>query len=120
MIDLVAYYAKRKDKALEDGDKRLAASYAHLEEAERIARSASCPIAKARCCPPASRSSAFMWAGSSPSAATAGASSTSTGTSAPAAARTLWTAGTSPSSATSTFDARGASGKIGRRLSKDK
>ena len=39
MIDLVAYYAKRKDKALEDGDKRLAASYARLEEAERIARS---------------------------------------------------------------------------------
>ena len=39
MIDLAAYYAKRKDKALEDGDKRLAASYAHLEEAERIARS---------------------------------------------------------------------------------
>lgn len=28
-----------KGKALEDGDKRLAASYAHLEEAERIARS---------------------------------------------------------------------------------
>jgi len=39
MIDLVAYYAKRRDKALEDGDKRLAASYARLEEAERIARS---------------------------------------------------------------------------------
>ena len=35
MIDLAAYYAKRKDKALEDGDKRLAASYAHLEEADR-------------------------------------------------------------------------------------
>ena len=43
MIDLVAYYAKRKDKALEDGDKRLAASYAHLEEAERIARSGKLP-----------------------------------------------------------------------------
>lgn len=28
-----------KGKALEDGDKRLAASYVHLEEAERIARS---------------------------------------------------------------------------------
>ena len=28
MIDLVAYYAKRKDKALEDGDKRLAVRYA--------------------------------------------------------------------------------------------
>lgn len=36
---LVAYYAKRKDKALEDGDKRLAVRYARLEEAERIARS---------------------------------------------------------------------------------
>lgn len=44
MIDLVAYYAKRKDKALEDGDKRLAASYAHLEEAERIARSGKLPF----------------------------------------------------------------------------
>lgn len=43
MIDLVAYYAKRKDKALEDGDKRLAASYVHLEEAERIARSGKLP-----------------------------------------------------------------------------
>ena len=39
LIDLVAYYAKRKDKALEDGDKRLAVRYARLEEAERIARS---------------------------------------------------------------------------------
>lgn len=39
MIDLVAYYAKRNDKALEDGDKRLAVRYARLEEAERIARS---------------------------------------------------------------------------------
>ena len=39
MINLVAYYAKRKDKALEDGDKRLAVRYARLEEAERIARS---------------------------------------------------------------------------------
>ena len=45
------------------------------------------------------------------SAATAGASSTSTGASAPAAARTSWTAGTSPSSATSTFDAQGACGQ---------
>ena len=32
-----------KGKALEDGDKRLAASYAHLEEAERIARSGKLP-----------------------------------------------------------------------------
>ena len=39
MIDLVAYYAKRNDKALEDGDKRLAVRYSRLEEAERIARS---------------------------------------------------------------------------------
>lgn len=106
MIDLVAYYAKRKDKALEDGDKRLAASYARLEEAERIARSGKLPDREsALLSPPASRSSASMRAGPSPSAATAGASSTSTGTSAPAAARTSWTAGTSPSSATSTFDA---------------
>lgn len=39
MIDLVAYYAKRNDKALEEGDKRLAVRYSRLEEAERIARS---------------------------------------------------------------------------------
>ena len=116
MIDLVAYYAKRNDKALEDGDKRLAVRYARLEEAER----ASCPIAKARCCPPASHSSASMRAGSSPSAATAGASSTRSGTSARGAGCTSWIAGTSPSSATSMLDARGASSKIGRRLSKDK
>ena len=32
-----------KGKALEDGDKRLAASYVHLEEAERIARSGKLP-----------------------------------------------------------------------------
>ena len=43
MIDLVAYYAKRNDKALEDGDKRLAVRYARLEEAERIAQSGKLP-----------------------------------------------------------------------------
>ena len=43
MIDLVAYYAKRKDKALEDGDKRLAVRYSRLEEAERIVRSGRLP-----------------------------------------------------------------------------
>ena len=43
MIDLVAYYAKRNDKALEDGDKRLAVRYSRLEEAERIARSGKLP-----------------------------------------------------------------------------
>ena len=89
-------------------------------EAERIARSGKLPDRESALLSPASRSSASMRAGPSPNAATAGASSTSTGTSAPAAARTSWTAGTSPSSATSTFDVRGASGKIGRRLSKDK
>ena len=43
MIDLVAYYAKRNGKALEDGDKRLAVRYSRLEEAERIARSGRLP-----------------------------------------------------------------------------
>ena len=99
MIDLVAYYAKRKDKALEDGDKRLAVRYARLEEAERIARSGKL----------SDRESALL----SPDIAFihlhAG-----------GAACTSWTAGTSPSSATSMLDARGASSKIGRRLSKDK
>lgn len=105
MIDLVAYYAKRKDKALEDGDKRLAASYAHLEEAERIARSGKLPDRESALLSPSIAFICLHAGGPSPSAATAGASSTSTGTSAPAAARTSWTAGTSPSSATSTFDA---------------
>lgn len=119
MIDLVAYYAKRNDKALEDGDKRLAVRYARLEEAERIARSGKLPDRESALL---SHDIAFIHlhaAGSSPSAATAGASSTRSGTSARGAGCTSWTAGTSPSSATSTLDAQGASSKIGRRLSKD-
>lgn len=112
MIDLVSYYAKRKDKALKDGDKRLAASYAHLEEAERIARSGKLPDRESVLLSPSIAFICLHAGGAvSPSAATAGASSTSTGTSAPAAARTSWTAGTSPSSATSTFDAQGARGQ---------
>ena len=60
---------------------RLAASYVHLEEGGRAHRAVGqdCPIVKARCCHLTSRSSASMRAGSSPSAATAGPSSTSTG-----------------------------------------
>ena len=50
MIDLVAYYAKRNDKALEDGDKRLAVRYARLEEAERIAREQGGQYDRILCC----------------------------------------------------------------------
>lgn len=108
-----------KGKALEDGDKRLAASYVHLEEAERIARSGKLSDRESALLSPDIAFICLHAGGLEPSAATAGASSTSTGTSAPAAARTSWTAGTSTSSATSMFNARGASSKIGRRLSKD-
>ena len=101
-----------KGKALEDGDKRLAASYAHLEEAERIARSGKLPDRESVLLSPDIAFICLHAGGAVSECGNCGCLSTSTGTSAPAAARTSWTAGTSTSSATSTFNARGASSKI--------